>query len=231
MIHLPERRTDVRIELKGTAKFHVGEHSQNARIANISIGGVLAMTTVTAPEHVLGRAVDLEIRLDTMASEWLQLHGKITRIDAVSVAIAFDAVAPSFVRLLDELSTASNASRRVVSVVLIDATPARRYRVAEAFRAVGCTVLEVATPLEAIVRLGELRFEPNLIAIADSMPSTTSEEMRTWVEREHPLTKLVTIGDHLTEPDGIAHWLSSADPESDLASRVRTVLLRSRLPI
>lgn len=228
-MNAPERRKDVRISPKGTVMLQAGEHAHRGRLANLGIGGLLASTTVTVPERLLSRAVEIELRLDTRASEWLQLHGRILRIDLASVAVTFDQVPASVVRMIDEMSTASHASRRVVSVVLVDATAARRDPIAEAFRAVGCTVLEVATPLEAIVTLGEARFEPDLIAIADSLPATISTELREFVEREHPRTKLVTIGDHLIEPDGIAHWLSSADPQLDLAARVRQLLGR-RLP-
>jgi hypothetical protein len=96
------------------------------------------------------------------------------------------------------------------------------------FRATGCGVIEAATPLEAIVRLGESSFEPDVIAIADSHPAAAADEMRDFVERNHPNAKLVTIGDALLQPDGIVHWLSSADPASDLPDRIREVLVRPR---
>ncbi len=79
-----------------------------------------------------------------------------------------------------------------------------------------------------IVRLGESSFEPDVIAIADSHPATAADEMRSFVERYHPNAKLVTIGDSVLQPDGIAHWLSSADPASDLPVRIREVLVRPR---
>ena len=114
-----------------------------------------------------------------------------------------------------------------MSVVLIDGHTERRWAIAEGFRATGCAVIEASTPLEAIVRLGESSFEPDVIAVADSYPTSEAEEMRVFVERDHPNVKLVTIGDALIEPDGIAHWLSSADPGSDLPDRVREVLVRA----
>ena len=74
------------------------------------------------------------------------------------------------------------------------------------------------------MRLGESEFEPDLIAIADSLPASTSDQMRRFVEAEHPRARLVTIGDAATAPDGLALWLSSANPNTDLAARIRTVL-------
>jgi hypothetical protein len=99
---------------------------------------------------------------------------------------------------------------------------------AEAFRATGCAVVDVSTPLEAIVRLGEFHFEPDIIAIADSLPETIAGELRAFTNVEHPRAKLITIGDDVIEPAGLAHWLSSDDPDDDLAKRVRELLLRRK---
>jgi hypothetical protein len=74
------------------------------------------------------------------------------------------------------------------------------------------------------VRLGESSFEPDVIAVADSA-NDDANDMRAFVEREHPNAKLITIGDEVFQPDGFANWLSSANPNADLASRVRVVLV------
>jgi len=222
----PERRQHQRVSPKGTVIFAAGEQRERGRITNISIGGMLA--TMTTTPDMLDRYVELDLRLDDRLARWLRLTGKVVRIDGTNVAVAFADVPAVFVRLIDEISTASHADRRVLSVVLIDATTDRREKIAEGFRAAGCQVIDVSTALEAIVRLGEASFEPDLIAIADSLPSQVSEDLRQFVEREHPRAKLVTIGDELVDPGGLVHWLSSADPQSDLAARVRHVLSRPK---
>jgi len=225
---IQERRTSPRIRPKGTLVLLVGEHVHHGRIANLGKGGALIQTKGTAPEQIIGRAAAIEIRLDGGLREWVRVLGKVNRITADSVAIAFDGIPDDLAHLIDESASASHANARVLSVVLLDGTATRRTVMAEVFRAAGCRVLEVTTPLEAIVRLGESHFEPDLIAVADSLPASTSDELRRFVEREHPRAKLVTIGDDAVEPEGIAHWLSSADPDSDLAARVRRVILRPR---
>jgi hypothetical protein len=219
-----ERRQHQRVTAKGTVVLVAGELRQRGRLANVGIGGMLA--TATMPAQFLDQAIALELRLDDRLSSWLHLTGKIVRITEETVAVTFDAVPAVFARALDEISQASHADRRVLSMVLIDATTPRRQRMAEGFRAAGCQVIDVSSGLEAIVRLGEASFEPELIAIADSIPSSTSEDLRAFVEREHPRAKLVTIGDEIADPTGLVHWLSSADPGSDLAARVRHVLSR-----
>jgi hypothetical protein len=225
-----ERRRHLRIAPKGTVVLAAGEHAQRGRIANLAQGGMLVGTSVMAPARLLGRDVDVKLRLDGQLACWLQASGRIIRIGAEGIAIAFESMPPDLARLIDEMSTESSARLRVISVVLIDADTSRRATMAAGFDAVGCLVIAVATPLEAIVRLGEASFEPDLIAIADSVPSTAAEEMRRFVERDHPRVKLVTIGHESIEPSGIANWLSSEDPRLDLPARVRDVLGRPRRP-
>jgi hypothetical protein len=201
-------------------------HAKHGRIGNLGVGGIFVLTHVSAPERWLGRNVGLRIRVDGSRAEWLHATGQINRIAAEGVAITFTGELPGPLRhMVDELTTASRASDRVLSVVLIDADTERRSAMAAGFRDTGCSVVEAATPLEAIVRLGEASFEPDVIAVADSA-TTEAEEMRVFVERDHPDAKLVTIGDEVLGPDGIVHWLSSANPKLDLPKRVRDVLVR-----
>jgi PilZ domain-containing protein len=224
----PERRRHVRICPKGTSLLRADGYALHGRIANLGEGGMLVITDVDAPERLLGRLAAIEVRLDGAFAQWLQATGRIVRIAGGGVAIVFDTLSDELRRMIDELTTASRARIRVLAVVLIDADAQRRSAMTAGFRATGCGVIEAATPLEAIVRLGESSFEPDVIAIADSHPAAAADEMRSFVERNHPNAKLVMIGDALLQPDGIAHWLSSADPASDLPDRIREVLVRPR---
>lgn len=222
-----ERRRDMRIAPKGTVQLRAGEHQQHGRIANLSASGAYIHTNVTVPERFLGRHADIELRLDAGTAEWLRATGRIVRVHGDGVAIAFDLLAAPLVRMIDEISTASRARARIIAVVLIDADPQRRSAMAAGFRLTGCSVIEAATPLEAIVRLGESSFEPDVIAVADSQ-SDDADQMRAFVEREHPNAKLITIGDEIFQPDGFANWLSSANPNADLPVRVREALVAPR---
>jgi len=186
---------------------------------------MLAIMASAPDPTVANTAVDVELRLDGSRDAWIQLSGRVIRLDQRAVAISFTTVPAAFLDLMIDSSSASHGHGRVMTVVLVDATQSRRLALAEAFRAAGCSVIDVTTPLQAIVQLGESRFEPDLIAIADSLPTTTANELRQFVEHEHPGAKLVTIGEGI-EPDGLAHWLSSM-PE-DLLARIRTLLFRKR---
>lgn len=226
-----ERRRYTRIAPKGTVILHAAGHAQRGRITNLGEGGMLISTHATAPDRMLARAAEIEIRLDGMHAQWIHATGRIVRIGADCIAVTFDKLPVPLVRLIDEMSTASRARLRVISVVLVDGDPQRRAVMAIGFRTAGCYVVETSTPLEALVRLGESTFEPDLVAIADSIPGTVADELRTFVERDHPRAKLVTIGDETIEPTGAGHWLSSADPGANLLSRVREVLGRHRRPM
>ena len=221
---LPERRTYARISAKGALTLRMQDYEQHARIANIGIGGTYALTSVTAPDRLLARKVDIEVRLDAGHQEWWKATGRVMRIYADGIALAFDTLAPALLRTLDELATASQAHQRVINVVLIDADPNRRSAMSAGFREAGCAVVEAASSLEAIVRLGEAAFEPDVIAIASSK-SLDAVDMRTFVERDHPKVKVIAIGDEALKPDGFPNWLSSANPNADLPARVRDALV------
>ena len=186
---------------------------------------MLAIMASPPDASVADTEVDVELRLDGSREAWIQLSGRVIRLDQRAVAISFTTVPATFLDLMSDSSSHSHDHGRVMTVVLVDATQSRRLALAEAFRAAGCKVIDVTTPLQAIVQLGEQRFEPELIAIADSLPTTTAAELRQFVEHEHPRAQLVTIGEG-TEPEGLAHWLSSV-PE-DLVKRIRTLLFRPR---
>lgn len=225
-----ERRRHARIIAKGAVNLRAFDHAQLGRIANIGEGGMFVLTSVTAPERLLRRTVEFELRLDGGHAEWLPGTGEIVRIRAQGLAIAFDTPTSAMLGMIDLLATAASASARVMSVVLIDADRSRRSAMAAGFRATGCSVIEAETPLEAVVRLGETMFEPDVIAVADSQTSAAAE-IRVFIEREHPGVKLVTIGDELLAPDGIAHWLSSTASYVDLPGRIREVLVQPRIGV
>jgi|SRR5687768_674514 len=220
----PERRRETRVSPKGTVVVRADTYVMRGRIANISLGGLAVATRTTAPERLLGASVDMSVRLDDRDSGWLELGGRIARIGANRMAIVIGAVPLSFTRIIDETVSRSHRNDRDLSVVLVDSVEERRAQIADAFREAGCSVIEVSTPLEAIVRLGESHFEPVVIAIAESLPMTISEELRAFVDTEHPSAWLVTIGDAVNAPDGFAHWLSAANPDVDLVARIRRLL-------
>jgi hypothetical protein len=210
---------------KGTVILRADKYVIRGRIANLSRNGLAAIIRATVPERLLGSAVALSLRFDGRDSSWIEASGRVLRIGAGTIAISLVVTPPAFARIIEETISASHHRDRVLAIVLVDAMARRRNTMAEGFRAAGCAVVAVATPLEAIVRLGESHFEPDLIAIADSSPTAISDELRRFVDVEHPRAKLVTIGDATSAPTGLAHWLSAENPGRDLEARIRKILV------
>ncbi len=224
----PDRRHHARIEPKGTVTLHALGSVYRGRLVNLAPGGMYVATQQSVPDQLLGRTIDLELRFDGPLAAWQRLAGSVNRIDPDGVAIGFATpTAPALLRLIDDAATASLASARVISVVLIDENPQRRAAIAAGSRATGCQVIEAATTLDAIVRLGESQFEPDIIALANPHTGTT-DEMRGFIEREHPSSMLVAIGPELLDPAGLANWLSSATAAADLPARIRGLLFARR---
>ncbi|MFN0251454.1 MAG: PilZ domain-containing protein [Kofleriaceae bacterium] len=220
-----ERRRHPRITPKGSVTIALDEAVLLGRIANLSRSGLLVGTCDATPD-LLGCTASLEIRLDGQAAEWLRATGRITRVDARSVAIELDMVSAALGQMVDETTSQSHAHRRAITVVLVDGDQQRREAMLEGFRSAGCVVEHAKTPLEAIVHLGESSFEPDLVAIADTA-NGGAEELRAFVVRNHPRARLMAIGpDFASEAPGL--WLSSEGPAADLPLRIRLVLGQSR---
>ncbi|HUS30691.1 MAG TPA: PilZ domain-containing protein [Kofleriaceae bacterium] len=220
-----ERRRHERIAVKGTLIVHGQDQNQRGRIANISLGGVYVVTKVALPDRMLARTIEFELRLDAGHAEWTRAAGRVSRLRPNGIAIAFDDIPPTLRKVILDISSSAHARARILSVVLVDADQPRRNAMADGFRSAGCHVIEASQPLEAIVRLGESSFEPDVVAVADSRPTGAAEDMRKFVAAYHPSARLITIGDEPLQPDGLAHWLSSLNPDDDLARRVRAALI------
>lgn len=226
-----ERRLHPRIAPKGTVVLDMLGQTTRSRLANIGKGGMFVQTRVRAPDRMLARTVEIQLRLDGAHAEWLRASARIVRLQADGLALSFCGEPPAvLVSLLESLAGASYAHDRVLSIVLIDSELERRSAMAAGFRATGCAVIEAATPLDAIHYLGESTFEPDVIAVADTHDSNDAREMRAFVERDHPQARLITIGDEIFQPDGFANWLSSSNANADLPRRILDVLAGPRSP-
>lgn len=224
-----ERRRFPRTIAKGAVVMHVAGTDQKGRMVDVAEGGLLVATSVTPPERWLGRPVEIEMRFDGLG-DWLLGSARVVRIVASGFAIAFHTPPPAIGRIVDELAGSFRARQRTLAVVVIDTDPDRRASMVRAFRTVGCAVVEAGTPLEAVYRLGESSFEPDVIAVADSQPTAGADALRRFVEVNHPRASLVRIlsGDG---PVGVLPgWVSATDPDQDLPRRVRDVLLQVLAP-
>lgn len=223
MSDVPDRRRHVRIAPNGSVVLRGRGTEQLGRIANLSEAAVFVRLPTTAWQRA--GAVELELRLDAASGAWLHIPGQIVRGSRDGVAVTFDECPEELRSTIRGLVSISEARARAMALVLVDSHEGRRAATAAGFRNAGCTVVEAATPLEAIVRLGEAAFEPDVIAVAASQPSSTADELRRFLLRAHPDARVVVLADDVLEPDGIARWLSVDNHEADLGRGVRDALI------
>lgn len=217
-----EHRAGPRIRPKGSVTLRWKGQPVRGRLVDVSLGGACVRIAAAIPQDLVRMLVDIDLRLDGRQATWLTLSGRVLRIDPDGrIGVAFDTVPPAFERLISDETSAFRHEEEIQRVVLVDASRDRRALIAAAFRAANCEVIDVSTPLEAIVRLGESRYDPKLIAIADSVPEWISDELRAFIHVEHPRARIVAIGAELLHP---AMHATSSEPAADLVARVRQLL-------
>lgn len=221
-----ERRRAPRLAPKGTVVFPSLDAPVHARIVDLGLGGARVRALDPPPTTLVSTRVELAVRLDGRSAEWIELGGTVVRIGPDhDLALAFEHVPAAYEQLVRDELRATNALGDITRVVLVDRTPERRGVLAAAFREAGCDVVATSTPLEAIVRMGEARYEPQLIAITDTFPDWVAEELRAFLHAEHPRARMVVVGASVLAPSASgSDWLSSADPRGDLVARIRRLL-------
>jgi len=221
-----ERRRAMRVRSKGSIHIHHGARLIRGRILDLCAGGisVRAELPLELASHE-GEPVRIDIKLDACSKEF-SLAGHVVRSQAVTkeIAIQFDDVASDFVDCVQDELLAATEHDSLPRMILVDNVARRRGVFANAFRRAGCCVTEVSTPLEAIAWLGQSRFEPGVIAVADSVPESIAVDLREYLCEQFPETHMVAIGGSRGRRHRSASWLSWADTREDLRLRVGRVL-------
>jgi hypothetical protein len=221
-----ERRRTVRVRSKGSVRLRHGAQLIRGRILDLGVGGVSLRTEPPVGlGPYIGEPVRVEVRLDARSKQFT-LDGSVLRSAAATcvVAVVFDEAPSDFEACVQEELVAAGKHDALPHMILVDGTVRRRHAFARAFRSAGCDVTEVSTPLEAIARLGRLRFDPGVIAIADSVPESTADDLRRFLCDEHPQAHMVVIGRSNRHSKLGASWLSWTDSGGDLDLRVGRVV-------
>jgi hypothetical protein len=128
-------------------------------------------------------------------------------------------------RLASSLAmTANNAQRAPLEVMVVDRDLTRRTRVAAAFRAEGCHVVETATSLETIDGLVDARYATDIIAVADTEPESIGVELRDYLDTAHVDALVIAVGDPEWTPSRTR--IDATEGQSVLRAGIRSVLLR-----
>ncbi|MGE0550572.1 MAG: PilZ domain-containing protein [Kofleriaceae bacterium] len=226
-----EWRHTVRLRVKGSAAIAHGERIVRGRIIDLGLGGLSIWTDEPSELTTLdGHAVRIQVTLDGLPRAEFLLRGHVVRTSggARLIAITFDHLPRPFIARMTAELAAAVSDDVAPRMILVDGIAGRREVIADAFRTAGCNVTEVSSPLEAIARLEEFHFEPALIAIADTLPSTVAEELRDFMHGEHPEAHMVAIGRSAANRDPSGTWLKSTDGHDDLQLRVDRVMIAHR---
>ena len=204
-----ERRRSGRVESSGTAIVY-GEPAIHGRVLDVAVGGLSLLLERATTTPVPGTLVRLALRLDGSGS-WLHLTGSVVRIEAREVVSALVIklldVPPDFEDLVqDEIVFALECAQRR-HLLLVDAARERRELVAAAFRATGCVVIEVSSPLEAINAIDQSRLHLWGVVIADTEIASRADELREFLSTTYPQVPLIVVG----EGDRVhGSWINSA---------------------
>jgi hypothetical protein len=190
-----ERRRSGRVQSKGTAIVY-GSCTTHGRITDLAIGGLsLQLDTLAVPD--VGDHVRVDVRLDGLG-RWLYLTGSVLRVDlqrsGAAIVLELLVVPQDFEDLVqDELLFALEGAQ-LPQILLVDGARGRRERVAAAFRATGCHVIEVSSPLEAIAEIDQSRLHLWAVVIADTQPASRANELRRWLGELYPEVPLLDMG-------------------------------------
>jgi hypothetical protein len=222
-----ELRRAVRVRSKGSIRIHCGNRVIPGRIVDLAAGGISVRTELPIGlVCLIDQMVRVDLRLDACASRHFALLGRVLRvcIPARRMAIEFGAVPDDFEDCVQDELLAAVEQDALPRMILVDTVGGRRNKIANTFRNAGCHVTEASTPLEAIAHLGGSRFEPGLIAIADTVPESVAEQLREFLLDEHPGAHMVAIGRSAAHRAPAESWLCSTNARDDLQTRVGRVM-------
>lgn len=187
-----ERRHDARVDARGSVILR-GDTHERGRVVDISSGGMcIRLADLVAPRRQ-GEHVVLDVHLDGGRHRWLRVHGRIQRIaPGGTLGVAFAGPPRELEeRIQDELVALLERTAHE-HVLLVDPDPIRRLVTAAQLRSAGRRVTDVSSPLEAIERLAETPGRPTVVAVADTLPASIADELRTYLSAEGDVAVIST---------------------------------------
>lgn len=152
-----ERRSALRVPVRGVAVLYTADGATIATIENLSQSGALVVARDVAEDTF----VDVELKL---GEETNRIRARAVRVERSRVALAFDELQPALDAAIDHAVRA--AHRRPVLVV--DSQRVRRMALASRLAARGMTPLVPRTPLEAIDLLTRTQLHVNVAVLPAS---------------------------------------------------------------
>jgi hypothetical protein len=180
-----ESDTEARVRAHGSVVVQ-GGHGGRGRIVELWPAGLRFTPVAGARRFEVAASIELDLRLDGKAGGWERFSGRVERIeDDGTIAIELAGAPPGFEEVLREERIAELARATTPHLLVVDPMPMRRASIVERLREAGCHVSEAATPLDAIVHLGESRTRPRLALIAETYPADNSDELHAFMTAAH----------------------------------------------
>jgi hypothetical protein len=188
-----ERRSALRVPVRGVAVFYAEDGATHGTIENLSSSGAL-VTVAGVPND---KALDVELKLG-VDSGWVS--ARTVRIEKTAkrwrIAVAFEHVDPAVAASIDAaISSAIRAAQRRPILVIDDRIP-RRHDLVSRLAARGMTPLAPRTPLEAIDLLTRTQLHVNVCLLAPSFGQSTAE-LRALVSDSFPWVSTAEISDDI----------------------------------
>lgn len=191
-----ERRQHARVNVRGTVILRsegsvVHGIAVNVSPTTLEVECNLGFALLTTAE---GTALDIEMRLNGAVGNWFTLSGRVRRVRTANHSLVID-IEPVPAQLAAWI--ADQSGRTVIpslEVMVVDSNVARRLRIADAFRAEGCHVIETGSPLEALHGLEGASFTTRLIVVADTEPRSIGVDLRDYLDGAH-VAMVVAVGD------------------------------------
>ncbi len=211
------RRRSFRAEVQGNAIVHgPGDAAVRCAVIDLSLGGVRLLEPVR-DEPGLDPGTEVTIELECSGAGWVVQRGRIARHRLGELVVCFDALSPEVEDLIEDEVLGAVEAQKAPRVVVVDRAHARRRHVSDALRTAGSCVLEASTPLEAIALIERSRNHVCAVALSESLTQTQADEVRRFLQEEHPHVKVVVITIH---GDGDA---VHAGPVRELIEHVRGI--------
>ena len=188
-----ERRSALRVPVRGVAVFYAEDGATHGTIENLSASGAL-VTVAGVPNE---QSLDVELKLG-VDSGWVS--ARTVRVEKTAkrwrIAVAFENMDPAVAASIDAAITSAIRAAQRRPILVIDDRIGRRTDLVTRLAARGMTPLAPRTPLEAIDLLTRTQLHVNVCLLAPSFGQSTAE-LRALVSDSFPWVSTAEISDDI----------------------------------
>lgn len=189
-----ERRRHVRTPARGSVLLRSADETIRGRLLNINVEGIEVACGQVRSEDTLAGVFEVGLRFDGRTGSWLHSPGRLLHVRAPrsSVVVRFDPMSPELEAATLALARRSDGAQAAM-VMIVDRDHFRCRSIALAFRARGCVVVEVVSPLDAFDWLASGHADLALILVGTTSPRSIGEELEAYLTLAHPESLILRL--------------------------------------